>query len=52
MLCFVLYRRAIIYRGSCQEGRTVRFHPIEEYVQVQVLNVSTGEYVGNVIENF
>ena len=24
----------------------------EEYVQVQVVNVSTGEYVGNVIENF
>ena len=24
----------------------------EEYVQVQVVNVSTGEYVGNVIENY
>lgn len=24
----------------------------DEYVQVQVVNVSTGEYVGNVIENF
>ena len=33
-------------------GYFLTVHITEEYVQVQVVNVSTGEYVGNAIENF